>query len=110
MPPNHGDTANGITRMSTEQFVATTCPGTIPATPNLLLLRDAAARPDRIALDPSPPRHHPPKPRGTGGGDRTRTDDPLLAKQVLSQLSYTPRNSPRLSVVSSQTSPLTTED
>jgi hypothetical protein len=26
-----------------------------------------------------------------GGGDRTRTDDPLLAKQVLSQLSYTPK-------------------
>ena len=26
----------------------------------------------------------------TGGGERTRTDDPLLAKQVLSQLSYTP--------------------
>ena len=27
----------------------------------------------------------------TGGGDeRDRTDDPLLAKQVLSQLSYTP--------------------
>src|SRR5690606_24706115 len=25
-----------------------------------------------------------------GGGDRDRTDDPLLAKQVLSQLSYTP--------------------
>ena len=25
-----------------------------------------------------------------GGGDRTRTDDPLLAKQMLSQLSYTP--------------------
>ena len=24
------------------------------------------------------------------GGDRIRTDDPLLAKQVLSQLSYTP--------------------
>ena len=24
------------------------------------------------------------------GGDRARTDDPLLAKQVLSQLSYTP--------------------
>ena len=31
-----------------------------------------------------------PKARGHGGGDRTRTDDPLLAKQVLSQLSYTP--------------------
>ena len=27
-----------------------------------------------------------------GGGDRTRTDDPLLAKQVLSQLSYTPKS------------------
>ena len=32
-----------------------------------------------------------PRPPGTGGGgDRARTDDPLLAKQVLSQLSYTP--------------------
>jgi hypothetical protein len=28
---------------------------------------------------------------GLGGGERDRTDDPLLAKQVLSQLSYTPR-------------------
>ena len=27
-----------------------------------------------------------------GGGERDRTDDPLLAKQVLSQLSYTPGN------------------
>ena len=27
-----------------------------------------------------------------GGGERDRTDDPLLAKQVLSQLSYTPMN------------------
>jgi hypothetical protein len=27
----------------------------------------------------------------TGGGERDRTDDPLLAKQVLSQLSYTPK-------------------
>ena len=26
----------------------------------------------------------------SGGDSRTRTDDPLLAKQVLSQLSYTP--------------------
>ena len=32
-------------------------------------------------------------PNGRGGGDRTRTDDPLLAKQVLSQLSYTPLRS-----------------
>ena len=28
--------------------------------------------------------------RVTGGGRRDRTDDPLLAKQVLSQLSYAP--------------------
>ena len=27
---------------------------------------------------------------GTGGGERDRTDDLLLAKQALSQLSYTP--------------------
>ena len=26
----------------------------------------------------------------SGGDERVRTDDPLLAKQVLSQLSYTP--------------------
>ena len=29
--------------------------------------------------------------RRNGGGERVRTDDPLLAKQVLSQLSYTPK-------------------
>ena len=28
--------------------------------------------------------------KSNGGGERDRTDDPLLAKQVLSQLSYTP--------------------
>ncbi len=37
------------------------------------------------------PAHHTRTPQSrTGGGERTRTDDPLLAKQVLSQLSYTP--------------------
>ena len=30
--------------------------------------------------------------QANGGGERDRTDDPLLAKQVLSQLSYTPGN------------------
>ena len=30
----------------------------------------------------------------TGGADRVRTDDPLLAKQVLSQLSYSPERGP----------------
>ena len=29
---------------------------------------------------------------GGGGGERDRTDDLLLAKQALSQLSYTPDN------------------
>ena len=28
--------------------------------------------------------------QGSGGADRDRTGDPLLAKQVLSQLSYSP--------------------
>ena len=31
-----------------------------------------------------------PLSHATGGADRDRTDDPLLAKQVLSQLSYSP--------------------
>ena len=31
-------------------------------------------------------------PRNNGGGERVRTDDPLRARQVLSQLSYTPEN------------------
>ena len=38
---------------------------------------------------PLPPNHC------NGGGGRDRTDDPLLAKQVLSQLSYTPDKTPR---------------
>ena len=33
---------------------------------------------------------HCPVESPNGGGERDRTDDPLLAKQVLSQLSYTP--------------------
>jgi hypothetical protein len=32
----------------------------------------------------------PPILREVGGADRVRTDDPLLAKQVLSQRSYSP--------------------
>ena len=32
----------------------------------------------------------PSRLHGVGGDERVRTDDPLLAKQVLSQLSYTP--------------------
>ena len=37
------------------------------------------------------------KPRVIGGDDRVRTDDPLLAKQVLSQLSYAPKGAARRS-------------
>ena len=41
-----------------------------------------------------------------GGADRDRTGDPLLAKQVLSQLSYSPLNA----VVSCQLSVVSTSD
>ena len=40
--------------------------------------------------DPRWVRNRIAKRRPSGGGERVRTDDPLLAKQVLSQLSYTP--------------------
>jgi hypothetical protein len=43
-----------------------------------------------LLRDISQPTRHPNPTSDHGGGDRTRTDDPLLAKQVLSQLSYTP--------------------
>ena len=33
-------------------------------------------------------------PKGSGGDEGARTPDPLLAKQVLSQLSYTPGSDP----------------
>ena len=44
-------------------------------------LQTLGAPPSRLAVS---------RPSGSGGGERIRTDDPLLAKQVLSQLSYTP--------------------
>ena len=39
----------------------------------------------RLMRNPTRPKH---------GGDRDRTDDPLVANQVLSQLSYTPAVGP----------------
>ena len=39
-----------------------------------------------------------PRPLFSGGGKRIRTDDPLLAKQVLYQLSYTPVVQPALTL------------
>ena len=50
-----------------------------------MLLRDTASW---LGQSAQSRRHH--LNTISGGGDRTRTDDPLLAKQVLSQLSYTP--------------------
>ncbi len=38
-----------------------------------------------------------PRKKKGGGDNRARTDDPLLAKQVLSQLSYTPTSSTQAS-------------
>ena len=35
----------------------------------------------------------------SGGGERVRTDDPLRARQVLSQLSYTPKKPARMELV-----------
>jgi hypothetical protein len=56
--------------------------------------RRLVSRGNRFPLeDPScaKRKHFSRNAMGRGGGDnRTRTDDPLLAKQVLSQLSYTP--------------------
>ena len=51
-------------------------------------------------------RSHASSPDGPGeylgGADRDRTGDPLLAKQVLSQLSYSPTRKFQLSVISFQ--------
>ena len=49
------------------------------------------------ATKPEPMRPH--TRQDPGGGDRDRTDDPLLAKQVLSQLSYTPNTGTSRTVV-----------
>ena len=44
----------------------------------------------KIKRSPYQPQQHPPNQQRNGGGKRDRTDDLLLAKQALSQLSYTP--------------------
>ena len=43
---------------------------------------DASSQTGRLRVDSAA--------QGCGGAGRDRTDDPLLAKQVLSQLSYSP--------------------
>ena len=47
------------------------------------------SQPHRSSQYPYPIQN---RPQNQNGGERIRTDDPLLAKQVLSQLSYTPRS------------------
>ena len=54
------------------------------ATAPLACVLVLAVRPLPATTSPTPP------PTGAGGGERDRTDDLLLAKQALSQLSYTP--------------------
>ena len=51
---------------------------------------DAQANSGEVRLRIAPGVLSPPLANESGGGERDRTDDPLLAKQVLSQLSYTP--------------------
>lgn len=53
-------------------------------------LRDLSSPQRRHPVRSTRPATH--KAKDLGGGGRDRTDDPLLAKQVLSQLSYTPNS------------------
>ena len=87
--PHGGGAVNGIAQCQPRIPVPSNeRPATASATPNRLLLRDTASASHRSHQSP---RHRAARSNpGHGGGDRTRTDDPLLAKQVLSQLSYTP--------------------
>ena len=48
------------------------------------------------ACDPPLTARSPQTQNKTGGGERDRTDDLMLAKHALSQLSYTPDDLPRL--------------
>ncbi len=47
-----------------------------------------------LILQEGYPQNSTPHPKGSGGAERDRTADPLLAKQVLSQLSYSPITMP----------------
>ena len=55
-----------------------------------LLSYEPSSFPSASGLLPGSRRLVAPLPGCVGGDERVRTDDPLLAKQVLSQLSYTP--------------------
>jgi hypothetical protein len=58
--------------------------------PYRFLLKGRSPRPDSSGGAPSFGQEAKSRGKGSGGADRDRTGDPLLAKQVLSQLSYSP--------------------
>ena len=65
----------------------------LSATALLQAMPDFPLKPHNVkepAARPGENSRNTPKPILNGGGERSRTDDPLLAKQALSQLSYTP--------------------
>ena len=89
--------SNGDAAVSTRQLVAWPHPRTRPTerthpsrcqTPREQRRPEAAmqAKPCFLTDEPHPPSHT----KGIGGARRDRTDDLLLAKQALSQLSYGP--------------------
>ena len=56
----------------------------------LAALRSLCLLPDLLQPGTGPHLFRLSRLRQIGGADRDRTDDPLLAKQMLSQLSYSP--------------------
>ena len=56
--------------------------------------RLSGARSNQLSYEPVKEVSWLPVPFGAGGDKGARTPDPLLAKQVLSQLSYTPERDP----------------
>ena len=68
-------------------------------------IESAVARLPRAAATNPSPRVSQRADTKLGGADRDRTDDPLLAKQVLSQLSYSPSPRPCTASPRLQTTP-----
>ena len=72
---------------TTDHFIPTSVRSLGTKGPNRLLLCDDTGPAHRARTKLANPIANPLR---SGGGERVRTDDPLLAKQVLSQLSYAP--------------------
>jgi hypothetical protein len=88
-----GGRARGICRLGHVQLVSSPSQSAYPPPPlrgpprMTFFLPSSSPATDPVRLPP--PRVRPAQPPD-GGGERDRTDDLLLAKQALSQLSYTP--------------------